>query len=347
MLVLDMMLANAEADETRYGVSHLANALANYVQSVLKIELQLQPMENLVDLPLFLKQRFELLQGLFVGLEAVFALDRGNEASPPVAAQRQLSQIERQLGKPVILVQPYMTSYQRSAHIGASQPFIVPGSQLFLPQMGLVLTERFTRKPSRQSDKLTPAAQITLFALLLEGQGYETTPSQLARRLDYSAMSIGRALDELENLELLSSRKLGRARCVGLARVSRDIWESALSWLVSPVRSSHFVKWCGEVPELPLGGLSALAEYTDLMDGAIPIYAISGPRWSVMKKDDNMQRVSTEYEADAKLDVWHYHPCAIQADNRVDRLSLYAQFHNNDDERVSLAAHSLIDGMWP
>jgi DNA-binding MarR family transcriptional regulator len=346
MLVLGMMLENAVIDDRGHEVRHLAKALTDYVQSVLKTDLQLQPIENPVDLPLFLTQRFQLSRGICAGIEAVFAFDRGVETSPPVAVQKQLAQIERQLGKPVILVVSHMTSYQRSAHIGASQPFIVPGSHLFLPQMGMVLTERFARKPVRQSDKLTPAAQVVLFTLLLAGEGYETTPSQLADGLDYSAMSIGRALDELVGLEFLTSKRLGRERFVGLSRVTSDIWESAQPWLVSPVRSSYFVRWRGRPLDLPFGGLSALAQTTDLMDSSIPTYAMSGHRWSVLKEDDDIQRVAADYEADAQLDVWHYAPSTTRHDSRVNHLSLYAQFKDDRDERVALAAQSLIEGMW-
>ena len=324
----------------------LAASLHDYVQSVLKTDLQLRLLEDGEKLPLYLKQQFELVQGSYADRPLIFAVEQGVGSSAPSALRKYLAQIERLLGKPVILVQSSMTGFQRAAHIEAGQPFIVPGKQLFMPQLGIALTERFSRKAIRQLETLTPAAQLTLFTLLTGADHQEATPSQLAKGLGYTAMSMGRAIDELAILGLVETKRQGREKRVNLAGQKQEIWENAQALLISPVRSSHLVRWLCPPPRLNLGGLSALAAHSDLMDAGIQTFAIDGPHWAVFKSDGTVESVDTDYEAEAQLDVWHYSPAGIEHDDHSFLLSIYAQFKDDPDERVSLAAQSLIEGLW-
>jgi DNA-binding MarR family transcriptional regulator len=324
----------------------LVATLHDYVRSVLKTDLQLRPLGDGEKLPLFLTQQFELVEGVYADRPLIFAIEQGVGSSAPSAIRKHLAQIERLLGKPVVLVQSSMTGFQRAAHIEAGQPFIVPGKQLFMPQLGIALTERFSRKASRQSDTLTPAAQLTLFTLLADACNQEATPSQLAKRLGYTAMSMGRAIDELAILRLVKTKRLGREKRVSLAGQKQEVWKNAQALLVSPVRSSHFVRWLCPPPRLNLGGLSALAAHSGLMDAGVQTFAIDGPHLAVLKSDGAVEIVDTDYEADAQLDVWHYSPAGIEQEDHSFLLSIYAQFKDDPDERVSLAAQSLIEGLW-
>jgi DNA-binding MarR family transcriptional regulator len=324
----------------------LVATLHDYVQSVLKTDLQLRPLGDGEKLPLFLKQQFELVEGFYLDRPLIFAVEQGVGSSAPSALRKYLAQIERLLGKSVILVQSNMTGFQRAAHIEAGQPFIVPRKQLFMPQLGIALTERFSRKAIRQLDTLTPAAQLTLFTLLTGADHQEATPSQLAKGLGYTAMSMGRAIDELAILGLVETKRLGREKRVSLADQKQEVWKNAQALLVSPVRSSHFVRWLCPPPKLNLGGLSALAAHSGLMDGGVQTFAIDGPHWAVFKSDGTVEIVDTDYEAEAQLDVWHYSPAKIEQEEYSFLLSIYAQFKDDPDERVSLAAQSLIEGLW-
>lgn len=324
----------------------LVATLHDYVQSVLKTDLQLRPLRDGEKLPLFLKQQFELVEGFYVDRPLIFAVEQGVGSSAPSALRKYLAQIERLLGKSVVLVQSNMTGFQRAAHIEAGQPFIVPGKQLFMPHLGVALTERFSRKAIRQLDTLTPAAQLTLFTLLTGADHQEATPSQLAKGLGYTAMSMGRAIDELAILGLVETKRQGREKRVRLAGQKQEVWKNAQALLVSPVRSSHLVRWVSPPPRLNLGGLSALAAHSDLMDAGLQTFAIDGPHWAVFKSDGSVESVATDYEAHAQLDVWHYSPAKIEQEDHSFLLSIYAQFKDDPDERVSLAAQSLIEGLW-
>lgn len=341
-----MKLANNSDAHMKDPSLPLVATLNDYFQSVLKTDLQLRPLGDVEKLPLFLKQQFELVEGFYVDRPLIFAVEQGVGSSAPSALRKYLAQIERLLGKSVVLVQSNMTSFQRTAHIEAGQPFIVPGKQLFMPQLGIALTERFSRKAIRQLDTLTPAAQLTLFTLLTGADHQEVTPSQLAKGLGYSAMSMGRAIDELATLRLVEPKRLGREKRVSLAGQKQEIWENAQALLVSPVRSSHFVRWLCPPPRLNLGGLSALAAHSDLMDADVQTFAIDGPHWAIFKSDGAVEIVGTDYEAEAQLDVWHYSPARVEQEDRSFLLSIYAQFKDDPDERVSLAAQSLIEGLW-
>ena len=47
--------------------------------------------------------------------------------------------------------------------------------------------------------------------------------------------------------------------------------------------------------------------------------------------------------ADGIVETWVYDPAGLSGARVVDRLSLYAQFRDHRDERVSLAAERLLE----
>ena len=50
-------------------------------------------------------------------------------------------------------------------------------------------------------------------------------------------------------------------------------------------------------------------------------------------------------DADGIVETWAYDPAGLCGGPVVDRLSLYAQFRNHRDERVSMAAERLLEDM--
>ena len=50
-------------------------------------------------------------------------------------------------------------------------------------------------------------------------------------------------------------------------------------------------------------------------------------------------------EAQCIVQTWTYDPAGLSVTSIVDPLSLYAQFRSHPDERVSMAAERLLEGM--
>lgn len=99
-----------------------------------------------------------------------------------------------------------LESRQRKALIEAKIPFIVPGSQVYLPFLGVILQERM-KSVKAAPEKLSPSAQLVLLYLIYEPTVQTARKVNLARRLELSAMNVTRAVQELEALELVTVKR--------------------------------------------------------------------------------------------------------------------------------------------
>jgi DNA-binding MarR family transcriptional regulator len=235
-----------------------------------------------------------------------------------------------------------MTAHNRSRLIERGIGFIVPGNQLYIPELAMDLREHFRMTKSRQGKGLSPVAQAVLFHHLLNLDPKATTPSAIAERLHYSAMSIGRAFDDLVALKLAKTERRGKERHLRFKRQGRDLLKSAHALLRSPVRAIKFVRNVPNVPTLKRAGESALAELTDLSRPKMDVYAVAASDWQFFVKTFHLAEVD-ENESNVAIETWSYDPAGLSEGPTVDPLSLYAQFSNDRDERVSMAAEELLE----
>ena len=221
-------------------------------------------------------------------------------------------------------------------------PFIVPGNQLYLPDLGIDLREHF-RRLRQHRESLSPAAQAAMLAYLLGLAPVRITPQDLAAQRGYSAMTMTRVADELDQAGLVASERVARNRWLTFPADRKAAWIQALALLESPVQSRVWVKGAGSL-QLPRAGLAALAAVTDLSEPALPCLAVGPAAWRDLKKSDEV-RVVHEDEADAQLELWHYDPVPLLTSGGVDPLSLYLSLRTVDDDRVSMALDQLLDGL--
>ena len=210
--------------------------------------------------------------------------------------------------------------------------------------LAMDLRERFrTPKPRREAG-LSPAAQAVLFHRLLRLDEAATTPSLIATQLHYSAMSIGRAFDDLVSAGLAHSERYGRERRIRFKTEGRQLFDASHDLLRSPVRTEKFIRDVHAAPPLKHAGETALAELTDLSPPALPAFAVTASEWKIVAQ--TCELVETDRDRASQIvETWSYDPAALSTAHTVDPLSLYAQFHDHRDERVSMAAERLLDGM--
>ncbi|MFN8731579.1 MAG: hypothetical protein ACK5ZD_00260, partial [Hyphomonadaceae bacterium] len=86
-----MMLSNDPDAQMRGPFLPLVAAVNDYVQSVLKADLQLRPLGDGEKLPLFLKQQFELVEGFYLDRPLILAVEQGVGSSAPSALRKYLA----------------------------------------------------------------------------------------------------------------------------------------------------------------------------------------------------------------------------------------------------------------
>ena len=318
-------------------------ALERYLGATLHDPVRVVPLEHAPGLPAFLDRMYRLGEGRVAGRRCVFLATVG-EAATPAEIAKHVALVRSAVDAIVAFVTPSLSAYNRSRLIGRGVPFVVPGTQLYIPDLAMDLRERFRTLPQRRTNGLSPAAQAVLFHRLLRLDEAATTPSLIAERLRYSAMSISRAFDGLVSAGLAHTEKRGKERHIRFKNEGRKLFDAAHDLLRSPVRAKKFVRDGHHIGSMKHAGESALAELTDLSLPPLPTYAIAASDWKAVAQTCGLVETSRD-EADHIVETWAYNPTGLSDALIVDPLSLYAQFRDHRDERVSMAAERLLKGM--
>jgi hypothetical protein len=321
--------------------------LQDYLVQALQCDVQLTKWDGTRRLPRFIVQRYGLYTGTVLRQPCLFAVDLNPGDDTPAQITKQIATLEREFDGVVAYCTEQLASNRRARLIGAGIAFAVPGNQLYMPALAIDLREVFRRARKRGLERLSPVAQLTLFYSILFRQKLEAddtarTPSKMAKSLGYSAMSVGRAYDELSELGLATVESQGRQRFLSIDGDPRQLLEESRQLLRDPVQSTRFARCRLIVPPMKIGGESALSNLTGLAPPQMPTYALHGDDWKTLASLD-VEEVRDRDEADAIIEIWHYRPDILSEDSTVDPLSLYAQFWDDSDERIAKAAEDVLD----
>jgi hypothetical protein len=330
--------------------------LCAYVESVCGMPMAFDERLLQVEarLSLALRERYHLEAVRLFGHRLVLAVHAEHvDPGTPSAYAVHVAAIAQLVEVPVVLVLGGVTSATRARLIAAGVPFIVPGSQMFLPMLLVDLRERMARPAARREAPLGSVAQLVILTHLQRQRLDELSLAEVAAILGYSSMMLTKAKDELVAAELCTVRPAGRALRLAFPEEGRLLWERALPRLSSPVRRRHWVKFrgpsggiesCGS-PAAPAvrAGVSALSDVTDLADDAVVTLAVS--KSSFTGDDVTFEEVEFEDDADALFEVWRYAPEALASNGRVDPLSLYLSLRGAADERVQATLEDLLEAV--
>lgn len=298
--------------------------------------------EEVRDLPYYLRDAFEFWRLDIYGAPVLLALDQYHHTPGTLSDLRiRLGKIRELTALPVIYAVEALTSYERKRLIEQKVAFVVPGNQLYLPDLGLDLREYFRQRPRINAEKLSPSAQAILITILLRPTWtHEWHPAETAQRLGYTPMTLSRAMRELAATGLVNTQKQGRVQVLEIPGQPREIWHQALQRLRSPVQR---VAWTnGPIagsPSTRLAGLTALASLSMLNDPRVPVQAISLSVWNAL---NSAVDVLPEAQIGAyEWQLWSYAPALLPGSDTVDPLSLILSLRDNSDERVQSALDEL------
>ena len=319
---------------------------AAYLREILGVEAVFAPFPDLGRLPLHITESYEIAQCTLMGREFM-ALQVHDAGPAPAAMAKQADWLHQKTGLRCLFILDTVGGYERKRLIENKIPFLAPGQQLYLPDLGLDLREQF-RAPRRENLKISPAAQVVVLACLLRrlDPQSEFTGASLAERYGYTKMTMTRALDELRQLELVEcegERRFARHRFL---IAGRDLWEKARPALRSPVKKHVYVdEW---FPGCDFkAGESALAESTLLVAPQRAIWAITSEQWKQFQKEPGLHLIPevSKDMAHAEFEIWHYDPRLLAEKPLVDRLSLALSLAHVNDDRVQIAIDELLGGV--
>ncbi len=303
------------------------------------------PSEKTAQLPYFLQDAYEVWPGELLGQPVILACVKGTQPQPlaPQQIDQHAKRLRELLHAPVIIALPTISPGERKQLVARGVAFVVPDRQLFAPQIGVILSERFGAAPRPEAALASPATQALLVWFLNNYPVAQTWhPSADAAALGYTEMTASRAVQELLQFNLFELDVRGRARYLKLMGERRPLWQKAKPFLRTPVRRTMWT-YDGRILDLAghrWAGESALARMTMLNEPRQQVIAITAQA-SKRAKEAGIYFEPRELADGIAVQVWRYEPAMQHKNVNVDSLSLWLSLKDNGDDRIQIALEEI------
>jgi hypothetical protein len=259
---------------------------------------------------------------------------------------KQLQQIHKQLNKTVVVVLETIKSYNRKRLIEKKINFIVPGKQMFLPDLLIDFRESYPRDNAIK-EKLLPSAQMLIIYQLLSSDFVwkiqEHSFKAIAQKFDYTPMAITKAIDNIKSHRLIDV--IGeKEKFIRFRYDKKALWEKIKNenLFVTPVIKTVFVDEKPRGLTLLKSNTNALSTFSDLNPSNQVFYAIEKDDFYRLRKNNELVNPNP-IEGEYALEIWKYKPVNFVSDMTVvDPLSLFLSMQNNNDERIELALDQML-----
>jgi DNA-binding MarR family transcriptional regulator len=325
----------------------LKQRLVDYIETITGEHPDLTP-EAASTVPLFLRERYAIFSTRFFGKKFRLALEAEEwEEGSPGEYGKHLKTLNLNLGENVVLVLPILPSYTRNRMVQMGIPFIVPGSQLFMPNTVIDLREHFPQPNAKRRGTLGPAAQCTVLYHLLSKSLTGKSLKEIAQEVQYSPIMLSKVKDELEAADVCKIVRNGRSLVLEFTASGRPLWDRVQPMMASPVKKTRWVRWDRPAAPALLAGMSALSQRTMIADDRIPTYALGYKTFESNLELGVLSDCQEAEQASALIEVWSYPPQRLSDHKWVDPLSLYLSLRHSQDERIQQQLEQLIEeGAW-
>ena len=249
-----------------------------------------------------------------------------------IALEKQMTRYMKETSKLVVYTFPSLTKTQRDSLVGRKLPFIVLPEQIYLPFMGIAMSNQFKREKEIAVDHFTPASQCLFFYFLYSARKNPIPKKDAAGALGLTRTSITRASEQLKALGLITEDPCWKEIRMTACAEGKEFYDAGKPYLINPVHKRITVKADDSLTWF-FAGESALGKRTMLNEPEIPIVAIDKKQLSKTP----LTEMDEKWETEKKLfhvEVWKYDP-ALFADNQiVDPVSMAVSLKDCMDERV-------------
>lgn len=284
-------------------------------------------------LPLYIIGHYDIHVAHIMNQRCIMIKPKEELATLP-ALKKHINKIKSSEHVPIILELDNLSSYRKKSLIENNIPFITQ-KQLFLPFIGTLLTKK--EESSILVNKLTYSAQQLLLFYL-----YSHTPKLYAsdcKVLPFTAMTLSRAVKQLEATELFLITKEGVNTVIESKYSYKELFEKSQKYLSNPIKTRGYIEKSQITKEMVLSGESVLSKKTMLNSNKLMDYAISEKKFDKKKLKNEL----IDPDEQVALELWAYDPKLLSNDNMADTLSVVLSLRDNNDERVEEAVEKIIE----
>lgn len=331
--------------------------VSKYINETLGTNAKVDPIQKneLGNLPMYISQSYKLYNAVIFNKDIVLVELKNEDDLSILQADKHLQLLKNTLNKIVILVLDNLLSYNRKRLIEKGINFIVPGKQLFLPELLINLSESFSQpKVSQKNKSLMPSSQFLLMYHIVHRYGdwklENNSFKGIADKLGYTPMAITNAVENLKHHELIEVHG-EKEKYIKFKFERNELWHTAQeqNLLTNPVLKTVYVdELPGDVFMLKANA-SALPEYTNLNPSKQTYFAIEKKEFYSLQKNNKLINANNR-EGNFAIEVWKYNPVKLLDDFPVDNavvdpLSLYLSLKDSHDERVEMGLEQIIEKM--
>lgn len=323
----------------------MAEALTRYLTETMGLKVSIEPHRTAKDLPQFIRQRYELFDLKADGRRFLLVRPKDAKSVKPATLEKHLRRIPLGDAEGSCILTGPLPGYVRKRLIERRLAFVIPGHQIYWPALGTVVQPRGAGPKSLHVDDLGPATQAVVLLALTGHLPEPVTPKDLARQLGYSAMTMTRALDEIESSGLGQVTRQGRRRVLSFGADKRTLWRRARPLMRSPVKREIAVPEASIPAAMRLpAGETALAAKSNLAAPKTAVYAIGPNAWKRLQAR-GVEPIPLEEERPdtCVIQIWRYDPKPLAEGGCVDVFSLILSLQEVTDERVEAALDKAME----
>ena len=304
------------------------------IDHIFGLSIRYEPWDNKSILPLYIVSNYQFYTAYIENICCIVIKPIEELPTLPLL-KKQIQKIRVIDDVPVVLYSKTISFYRRKSLLENHIPFMTD-KQVFLPFIGTLLVDE--KETEKIKDKFVYSTQL-LFLAYMYNHEKKAYVSDLSKYLPFSAMTLSRAVKQLEMTDLFLVYKVGVNKVIESKYSYKELFERIQHYLLTPVRHVGYMDHSLVTDHMVLSGESALSEMSMLNPSRIRTYAI-------YEKDFNISQLIDELidpDVQVKVEIWAYDPQLFTHTNIADTLSIVLSLKENKDERIEEVLEDILE----
>ena len=304
------------------------------IDHIFGLSIRYEPWDNKSILPLYIVNSYQFYTAYIENIRCI-VIQPIEELPTLPSLKKQIQKIRVIDDVPVVLYSKTISFYRRKSLLENHIPFMTD-KQVFLPFIGTLLVDE--KETEKIKDKFVYSTQL-LFLAYMYNHEKKVYVSDLSKSLPFSAMTLSRAVKQLEMTDLFLVYKDGVNKVIESKYSYKELFDRIQHYLLTPVRQVGYMDQSLVTDHMVLSGESALSEMSMLNPSRIRTYA-------VYEKDFNNSQLIDELidpDVQIKVEIWAYNPQLFTHTNIADTLSIVLSLKENKDERIEEVLEDILE----
>ena len=248
-------------------------------------------------LPLYVAGNYEIDEAIVSNNRFIVMSPIGDSPTLP-AMKKHIEKIQKIDDVPVAFYLKNLSDFRRKGMLESNIPFMTE-KQVFLPFIRTLLMEE--KNNALYKEKFMFSTQ-QLFLMYLYNRQNKLYVANVGKKLPYSAMTLSRAVKQLEASDLFLVYKDGVNKVIESKYDRRELFERAKPFLLDPVRKYGYIEKSRIDENMVLASESALAKNSMLNPSKLITYAIDEQKMDINQMENELVDGTTSRKRTHKID---------------------------------------------